>query len=141
MTTLSEALKNLINSLTDVTVLIGALPTMRFYPVRLPQSQTPVYPAITYQRIDDQLDYSHDGYDGLIDARIQFTIWSQTYLSGETVENALRQTPVDGGINGYKGVMSGVQFDRIFLAPGITGFDTVTQIHQRTMDLMIGYVA
>lgn len=141
MTTISEALKNLINSLTDVTALIGALPTMRFYPVRLPQSQTPVYPAITYQRIDDQLAYSHDGYDGLIDARIQLTIWSQTYLSGETVENALRQLPADGGINGYSGTVSGVEFDRIFLAPGVTAFDTVTQIHQRTLDLMIGYVA
>lgn len=140
MATFSEALKNLVNSLTDVTALIGALPTMRFYPVRLPQTQTPVYPAITWQRIDDVLPYSHSGYSGLIDIRVQLTIWSTTFLSGETVEAALRQMPADGGLNGYVGTVSGIKFDRIFIVDGITDFEPGTQIHQRTMDLLIGYV-
>lgn len=140
MATFSEALKNLVNSLTDVTALIGALPALRFYPTRLPQLQTPVYPAITWQQIDDPLGYSHDGYDGLGFPRIQLTIWSTTFVSGELVRNALRQTPADGGLNGFVGTVSGVKFDRIFLVDGITDFEPATQTHQRTMDLLIGYV-
>lgn len=140
MATFSEALKNLVNSYAGVTALIGALPTMRYYPVRLPQSpQPPIYPAITYQRIDDVLEYAHDGYVGLINARVQFTIWSTTYATGEAVEAALRAQPPTG-LNGFSGVVSGVEFDRVFLVGGITDFEPVTQIHQRTMDLLIGYV-
>ncbi len=140
MATLSEALKDLVNSLTGVTALIGTLPSMRFYPIRLPSGVTPVYPAITWQRIDDQFGYSHDGYDGLVFARVQLTIWSQTYLSGETLENVFRQIPPNG-LNGYRGTVDGVQFDRIFLVDGTVTFETTTQIFQRTIDLMIAYVA
>lgn len=139
MATLSEALKDLVNSLTGVTALIGTLPTMRFYPVRLPQTQTPIYPAVTYQRIDDAFGYSHSGFSGLTVARIQLTIWSQTYFSGEAVEAVFRQTPPNG-LNGYRGTIDGVQIDYIFLSDGITDFEPTTQIHQRTIDLMIGYV-
>jgi hypothetical protein len=140
MATFSEALKDLVNSLTGVTALIGALPTMRYYPVRLPQTSNPVYPAITYQRIDDPLGYSHDGYDGLAFPRMQLTIWSTTYASGEALEAVLRQSPPNG-LNGYRGTIDGVKFDRIFVNSGITDFEPTTQVHQRTIDLLIGYVA
>lgn len=141
MATFSEALKNLVNSFAGVTALIGALPTMRYYPVRLPQTpQPPIYPAITYQRIDDLPIQSHDGFAGVIDARVQFTIWSTTYASGEAIEKALRAIP-PLGLEGYKGIVSGVSFDRIFTVGGITDFEPVTQVHQRTMDLLIGYIA
>lgn len=139
MANLSEALKDLVNSFAGVTTLIGALPTMRFYPVRLPTVTTPVYPAVTYQRIDDTSIYAHDGYSGLINARIQLTIWGKTYTSCENVENALRAQPPNG-LNGYVGTVDGVEFDRILIESGITDFEEITQTHQRTMDLLIGYV-
>lgn len=139
MANLSEALKDLINSFTGVTALIGALPTMRLYPVRLPTTTTPTYPAITYQRIDDESVYSHGGYSGLIDARIQLTIWAKTYVAAENVENALRAQP-PLGLNGYVGTVDGIEFDRIFIMSGITDFEETTQTHQRTVDLLIGYV-
>jgi len=135
MATFSEALKDLINSVAGVTALIGALPTMRYYPVRLPTATTPVYPAITYQSIDDTSVYAHSGYSGLINIRVQLTIWSKTYASGELVTAALR-----AGLNAFVGVVSGVEFDRIFIEGGITDFEETTQIHQRTLDLLIGYV-
>jgi len=140
MTTLSEALKDLVNSFVGVTALIGVLPTMRYYPVRLPPTpQPPIYPAITYQRIDDNSIYAHSGYSGLINTRVQLTIWSKTYSSGEALEMALRAIPPNG-LNGFRGVVDGVKFDRIFIVSGITDFEETTQVHQRTMDLMIGYV-
>lgn len=139
LATLSEALKDLVNSLSGVTALIGSLPTMRFYPVKLPETTNPVYPAITYQRIDDNNLYAHDGYAGLVTARIQLTFWSTTYNSGEVLEAVFRQTPPNG-LNGYHGTVDGIQFDRIFLVGGITDYEPVTKIHQRTLDLMIGYV-
>lgn len=141
MATFSEALKDLINSYSGITALIGALPTMRYYPLRLPQPPI-TYPAITYQIISNDLGYSHSGFSGLTDVRVQLTIWSQTFKSGEAIEIAFKQKPSDSpaGPNGFRGTQSGVQFDRIFLIPGITDFEPSTQIHQRTLDLMIGYV-
>lgn len=138
MATFSEALKDLLNSYSGITALIGALPNMRFYPVKL--GQPPItYPVITYQILPAVLGYSHSGFSGLTDVRVQLTIWSQTFMSGEAIENALRAQPPTGP-NGFRGTQSGVQFDRIFLEPGITDYESSTQIHQRTLDLMIGYV-
>lgn len=142
MGTLSSGLVQLVASLTGVTPLIGALPTMRFYPVRLPTVQTPVYPAVTYQRIDDDSVYAHSGYSGLITARMQFTVWAKTDNTASLVELAIRNGihalyPV---VNNAKVVFDGIQFDRIFTVGGIADYEETTQTHQRTLDLMIGYV-
>lgn len=139
MANFSEALKDLINSFAGVTTLIGALPTMRFYPVRLPTIQTPVYPAVTWQRVDGEGVYSHGGYSGLNNPRIQITVWAKTFTAAESVEIAMRAQP-PLGLNGYVGTIDGVKFDRIFFVDGITDFEETTQVHQRTFDLMIGYV-
>lgn len=139
MATFSEALKDLLNTYSGITSLIGALPTnMRYYPLRLPQPPI-IYPALTYQIISNDLGYSHSGYSGLTDVRVQITVWSQTFKSGEAIETAFKVQPPNGP-NGFKGTQSGVQFDRIFLIPGRTDFEPSTQIHQRILDLMIGYV-
>lgn len=138
MATFSEALKDLLNSYSGITALIGTLPNMRYYPLRLPQPPI-TYPSLTYQIISNDLTYSHQGFSNSTDARVQITIWSQTFKSGEALELAFKAQPPTGP-NGFKGTQSGVQFDRIFLVPGITNFEPSTQIHQRTIDLMIGYV-
>ena len=138
MPTLTTALKDLLASCAGLTAIIGSNP-MRYYPVRLPQPPI-IYPAITYQRVDSVGVYAHSGYSGLQNARIQLTIWAQTYAQGDAIETVLRAQPPTG-INGFRGTQSGLQIDRIFLTDGLTDFDTDTSIHQRTIDLLIGYVS
>jgi hypothetical protein len=137
MTTLTTALKDLIAGCAGITAIIGTNP-MRLYPVRLPQPPI-VYPAITYQYIDATGVYSHSGYSGVKDPRIQLTIWTQNYNDADNLVNAIRAiTPT--GLNGFKGTQSTVQIDRLFIVDGTANFDPATQIHMRTLDLMISYV-
>ena len=137
MTTLTTALKDLVAGCVGITAIIGTAP-MRYYPIRLPQ-QPIVYPAITYQRIDAPGVYSHSGYSSVRDPRIQLTIWATSYNTCDLLEEAINAiTPV--GLNGFKGIQSTVQIDRLFINEGIADFDPVTQTHQRVIDLMISYV-
>lgn len=137
MTTLTTAIKDLVASCAGITTIIGSNP-MRYYPVRLPQPPI-VYPAITYQFIDAQGVYSHSGYSGVKDPRIQLTLWTQTFNDGDLLVNAIRAiTPV--GLNGFHGTQSTVQIDRLFIVDGTTDFDPATQIHMRTLDLMLSYI-
>src|SRR4051794_21756083 len=134
MTTLTTAIKDLVAGCTGITAIIGTNP-MRYYPIRLPQPPI-VYPAITYQRIDAQGVYSHSGYSGVKDVRLQLTIWAQTFDAADLLENAIRAiTPV--GLNGFHGTQSTVQIDRLFIVDGATDFDPATQIHMRTLDLLL----
>ena len=137
MTTLTTALKDLVAGCVGITALIGTNP-MRYYPIRLPQPPI-VYPTITYQWIDGIGVYSHSGYSSVNDPRIQLTLWTQNYNDGDVLRNAIRAiTPT--GLNGFKGTQSTVQIDRIFIVDGTTDFDAATQIHMRTLDLLISYV-
>lgn len=137
MPTITTAVKTLIASCAGVTAIIGSSP-LRYYPIRLPQPPI-VYPSITYQEIDATGVYAHSGYSGIQTPRVQLTIWAQTFASSDALRTALRALPPDG-INGYRGIVGGIQIDRIFMVDGATEFDPNTQIHMRIIDLLIGYV-
>jgi hypothetical protein len=134
MPTIDEALVSLVSSLAGVTSIIGSNP-MRFFPVRLSGT---TYPAVTYQRIDSNGVYSHGGSSHLQMSRYQLTLWTRNYLENKQLELAFKaDTPT--GLNGYRGTVLGVYIQRIFCVDGITDFEPTTQIHQRTLDLMIDY--
>lgn len=136
MANIDEALVTLIGSISGITDVIGTLPTMRLWPLRLKTDSagTTIYPAITYQRIDGIDQYAHGGFSNLVNARYQLTLWTTKYLTGKTLELAVKS-----GLRGYKGTVSGVRIDRIFIVDGPSNFEPITQIHQRNMDLIIGY--
>lgn len=132
MSNIDEALVNLISTITPVTALIGALPTMRFTPARI--IINPQYPAVDYQRISAPRVYSHSGDSSFVKARYQLNIWSKIYLQSKQIELAFKTV-----LSGYKGIVLGVSISRIFVVDGPTGFEAETQTHLRTMDLMIDY--
>lgn len=132
---IDSALVTLLGSLAGVTSIVGSNP-MRVYPVRLMPNST--YPAMTYQRIDGQPQYSHSGYSDLVFARYQLTIWTARYQDGKTLELALKAKPPTG-INGYRGTVGDTRIDRIFLIDGRTDYEPDTQTHMRTLDLMLHY--
>lgn len=134
MANIDEALVTLIGSISGITAVIGTLPTMRLWPIRLKTESAVVYPAMTYQRIDGVDQYSHQGFSNLVNARYQLTLWTTKYLAGKTLELAVK-----AGLRGYRGTVSGVRIDRIFIVDGPSNFEATTQIHQRNIDLIIGY--
>lgn len=136
---ISAALVQLVGSVAGVTSLIGTLPNMRFWPVYLRQASPNaeiIYPAITYQRVIGEPQYSHDGYSNLDFARWQLSLWTRTFNEGEILENALKV-----GLHAYRGTVAGVRIDRIFIIDGITDRNPTTQIHLRTIDLLIAHSA
>ena len=55
---------------------IAALVMARVYPLKLPQN--PTLPALTYQRVSDAPEYSHDPGASHM-PRVQVTCWAATY--------------------------------------------------------------
>lgn len=132
MSTIDDALVSLVSTIVPVTALIGALPTMRFTPVRTVIN--PVYPAVSYFRVSAPRVYSHSGDSSFVQARYQLTIWSKTYVQSKQIELAFKTV-----LSAYRGTVLGVAIGRIFVIDGITDFEAETQTHIRTMDLMMDY--
>jgi hypothetical protein len=61
---------------------IAALISTRMYPTQLPQE--PTLPALTYQRVGGEAEYSH-GSSAARSPHIQFTCWAATYLACEAL--------------------------------------------------------
>lgn len=137
MTTITDAIKDLVANTVGITTLIGTNP-MRYYPIRLPEPPI-TYPAITYQFIDAQSVYSHSGYSNVQDPRIQLTIWSRTYADGAAIARAIRRE-YPTGLNAFKGTHATVKIDRLFIESGATDYEPTTKTHMRTLDLVLSYV-
>ena len=75
---------------------VAALVSTRMHSRKLPQ--TPVLPAIVYQRIDTRREHDHDGPDGLPRPRMQITSWATTPAGAYELAAAVRQR-----LDGYAG--------------------------------------
>lgn len=96
---------------------VNAIVSGRVYPVYLPQS--PIYPAITFQRISGPRVRSLTGPSNLAHPRIQVDCWAATYNAAKELADAVRIA-----IDGYSGAMGDhtvygaiVETDRDFYEP------------------------
>lgn len=104
----------------------------RIYPVLLPQD--PTYPALTYQLISDPRGHTHDGPDGLVDARYQITTWSRVYADVKDTTNAVRLA-----LDGFKGVWGPFFVGLIFHDGGVDLYDPDVEVHHNATDYIIRY--
>lgn len=112
---------------STLQVYAGLIPLVstRIYPLLLPQ--TPVLPAIVYQKISGPRSYSHSGDSNLTFTRYQFSIWAHTYAIAKSVAAQLRAC------------LSGKQFTTIraaFVANEMDGYDSETKDFRIIMDFM-----
>lgn len=84
--------------------LVGA----RIYADAFPKD--PTYPAIVYQLISRNDDYTQDGPSGLVDRRIQI----DCYAAGKVAVIDLSDKVI-ASLNGYRGVMGGTAVRGVFL--------------------------
>jgi hypothetical protein len=61
----------------------------------------PALPSVTYQTISSVAQYTNDGATGFTVNRIQIDVWSDGYISGKTLSEAIRNV-----LDGYSGVLS-----------------------------------
>jgi hypothetical protein len=114
----------------------------RIYPVILPQS--PTLPALTYQRVSEPRQLTHDGVTALVESRYQVTAWAPTYDAAAALAAA-----VGDGLHGFTGTMgAGGVFDGVDVAsvrqellvdlyePGV-GPPGTAGLHYHAMDFMV----
>lgn len=106
----------------------------RIYPKRL--TQNVVYPALTYQVISDPRGHDHGGPDGTVQARVQVTAFSTSYLEMKTVLDAVRTA-----LDGFTGEIGGVQVAAVFHAGGRDLLDSEVkpEVHYNPTDYMVQF--
>jgi hypothetical protein len=80
---IEEALRAMLVQSAPVAALVSG----RVYPVVLPQA--PEYPAVTYQMVTNDSEYSHGGPSRLATPRFQLDLYAQTFKGVITLRNAV----------------------------------------------------
>jgi Protein of unknown function (DUF3168) len=101
---MEAAIRSLLLADSAVTTLVGT----RICPLVLPQK--PTLPAITYQRISGQTQYTHDG-PALARPRVQIDCWASDYDTAKSLAAAAAAV-----LSGFKGISSGVEIEGVFSA-------------------------
>lgn len=104
----------------------------RVHPKVLPQGTA--YPSLTYELVSDPRLHSHDGPDGLVEARYQVTAWSETY--GDMKQAAAE---VLAALDGFTGTMGTVEVAATFYAGGRDLFDPDEMVHFHPSDFIVQY--
>ncbi|MCK9497110.1 MAG: DUF3168 domain-containing protein [Dehalococcoidia bacterium] len=84
MAEIESALVTRLKARPSLVSLVGA----RIYPLRLPQS--PMLPAVTYQRIGGPREEGLTADPGFARQRIQVDTWALTYASAKAVAHQVR---------------------------------------------------
>jgi len=103
----------------------------RVYPMgNLPQAAT--YPALTYLRVSNPPEYSHDGRGSLVHPRYQLDCWAETSAAVETL-NAQVLTALS-------------HWAQLFGQPAIVeeagadGYEPETKLYRSRIDVILWYV-
>ena len=91
---------------------------------------------VTTQKISGVRDHTHQGASGLVRARIQFSIFSSTYIAGKTIAASIASV-----LDGYSGTMQSSVTVGSCLYEDETdqGYQTNEDLHHLTVDYMIWY--
>jgi hypothetical protein len=126
--TVEEALRTYLVAIPAITGLIGT----RMYPIALPAAVT--LPAVSYFKVSEPGDYTHQGASHLSEVRIQFSIWAATYVNAQLVLGHLLTA-----LEGYAGTLSGVPIGHSLLANIRDVPEAEANIYHIAVDFMIGY--
>lgn len=128
MARIDNALYALITDDESCAAQIGT----RVYPLVIPQNAE--LPAVCYQTITTQRQYTHDGPSLTPSARMQITIKAASYGDAVVVANLIRNL-----LEGYKGTVSEVQIAGVFLDNEYDGFNLDTRSYTVRQDYRIQY--
>src|SRR5690554_4182708 len=80
----------------SIEIAIATLIGGNIYPAALPQK--PVYPAVTYQAVTGNTDYSFDGPSGLVMTRMQLDLYANSYA-----DIIMLKRSVMAALSGFRG--------------------------------------
>lgn len=131
MVPIGEIIYSLLLTNSTLVTALGGIGDPRIYPKRLPAS--PLLPAITYDLIDQDRIQSHSGNSNLNRARVQLTIWGDSYDSTQPVLDQLLT------FIGYKATLGATRIDGILISPERENYESDTQVDQRMIDFILWY--
>lgn len=102
---MEEAFLALIRGDTAVSAVLSK----RINWVRRPQSENS-YPACRLQRVSGSPKYNMKTPDGLSQSRVQLDIWAETYAASKQAQRSIVAV-----LSGYRGMVSGIRFQGIFI--------------------------
>lgn len=111
---------------------IGGSLSDRYYPMVLPQN--PTYPALVSQVVSDVQEGTLAGKSDVVRARIQLTVWADTYVAARSIIKAIRLL-----MDGTTGTWSGTRIGSVRVENELDAFGEETKIYGRQLDLMILY--
>lgn len=119
---IEAALVSILKADSAVTALVGT----RIYPVQLPLNCT--FPAISYFNVSDPFQRI-TGYP-----RIQISCWAKDYAQVLNLKSAVETT-----LNGYSGIVNGVNIEMIAPLSAEDYYDSDTGIYHIPYDFKIIY--
>lgn len=126
---IEEALVSILKAHAGLNALVSG----RVYPVLLPQP--PTLPAVTYQLISDERDYTLDGDDGTRTASFQVSCWGDGTNGFRNARDAATQ--VVNALSGYRGTVSGTEILSCLQTNRTHLYESTTLTHQQIVDFAI----
>lgn len=112
---------------------VNAVFAGRIYPMLIPD-ENDALPAIVYQLIDTERDYSHSGESNLREARLQVTAWATKYktakTSGKTLADALQA---------WKGVQGAITIETVFIDDENDLYDSDAKLYGLAIDILVTF--
>lgn len=128
--TLKEALYTYLSTYAGLVALIGT----RIYPQMLPEGVA--LPAINFFTVSQPYEYTHDGHDGAIETRMQFSCWAKTSKAVESV--AAQLVAALSGYTGLMGGVGGVNIGHSFKSNEVDLPEPDAGIYHKALDFLIG---
>jgi len=124
--TIEEELYDYLSVYAGLAALVGT----RIYRDRFPDNV--VKPAIKYQRIDTQREYSHQGYSGLARPLFQFSCFGE---SQPATKAAIDQVRI--ALQGYAGTMGNVLVQGAIVVDERSDYEPDTRLFRYDIDVQI----
>jgi hypothetical protein len=129
--TIDDAIVARAAAFSGLTGLIGAQPNMKLYPAVAPQNA--VAPYVTYQQISGPRIHAMGADPGVVNPRMQFTVWGRTNTEAKNVGLQVMLC-----FSRWRGIFATVDVMDSFLENELDlGLDVETKLHQRVIDFLM----
>ncbi len=134
--TLVDVRFGLVELLTS-NASIQAIVAGRVFPVNMRQGET--RDSIVYTRVTELESYEYDGPSGLVAARFQFDVWSQSADDAQLLADLVKEC-----LGGFAGQIQldppdYVKVQGIFLINGRDDYDGAAAMHRMSRDYFVWY--
>jgi hypothetical protein len=123
---IDDALFSLLSNSAAISVLLIG----KITPIVVPQNS--LYPCITYSTNLDQEDRTFDGQGTFGRVSVEVDAWADDYDGAIVLAKAISDT-----LKNYRGTVSGVDIDSIYIDSVITVYEAEAEKYRRTQVLTV----